>query len=190
MLVLHLGVVDVPYPNDPKGKSTGDVAEILEAKYHVMQHFWDTRGSEVCDALAEDMMDAFADRASGRNIDTPDFTAATSKMHQMFNEFIDRRGMDGMELDVPTTAARLGINHRFLHPYSRHNPERPSFKDTGTYAASMLAWIELVAPCPTDTMTITELIPITIPKIVRPVRALFDNSAKNVSSNVSDNFIV
>ena len=166
---LNLGVIDVPYaallpvkgkklrssasvinkfrkapkpPSPAAGTTTGDVAEILEAKYHVMQHFWDTCGSEVCDALAEDMMDAFADRAAGRNIDTPDFTAATSKMHQMFNEFIDRREMDGMELGVPTMAARLGINHRFLHPYSRHNPERPSFKDTGTYAASMLAWIE------------------------------------------------
>jgi hypothetical protein len=165
VVILHLGVFDIPYEKDaprrvavhtprPGGKprklsapaaggeTTGDVAEILEAKYHVMQHFWDTCGSEVCDALTEDMMDAFADRASGRNIDTPDFTAATSKMHQMFNEFIDRRGMDGMELGVPTMAARLGINHRFLHPYAKANPERPSFKDTGTYAASMLAWIE------------------------------------------------
>jgi hypothetical protein len=60
----------------------------------------------------------------------------------MFNEFIDRRGMDGMELDVPTTAARLGINHRFLHPYAKANPERPSFKDTGTYMQSFTAWVE------------------------------------------------
>jgi hypothetical protein len=165
---LNLGVIDVPYsallpvkgkklrssasvinkfkkvvkPLSPAaGTTTGDVAEILEAKYHVMQYFWDTHGQEGCDALVEDMMDAFADRASGRNIDAPDFTAATSKMHQMFNEFIDRRGMDGMP-GVPTMAARIGINHRFLHPYAKANPERPSFKDTGLYMGAFTAWVE------------------------------------------------
>jgi hypothetical protein len=63
-------------------------------------------------------------------------------MHQMFNEFIDRRGMDGMP-GVPTDAARLGINHRLKHPYAKANPERPSFKDTGTYMQSFTAWVEV-----------------------------------------------
>ena len=170
-MILHLSVIDVPYaallpvkgkklrssaavikkfkkvitpPSPAAGKTTGDVAEFLEAKYHVMQHFWDKCGSEVCDALTQDMLDAFADRVSGRNIAAPDFTAATSKMHQMFNEFIDRREMDGAPGPrVPTTAARLGINHRLKHPYAKANPERPSFKDTGTYMQSFTAWVEI-----------------------------------------------
>ncbi len=166
---LNLGVIDVPYaallpvrgtklrssaavikkfkkvvkpPSPAAGTTTGDVAEILEAKYHVMQNFWNRHGQEACDKLAEDLLDSFADRASGRNIDAPDFTAATSKMHQMFNEFIDKREMDGMP-GVPTMAARLGINHRFKHPFAKANPERPSFKDTGTYMQSFTAWVEV-----------------------------------------------
>lgn len=165
--VLHLGVVEIPYAfNVPKalrrvavrvrkgvapvkidaarrgGETTGDVAEFLEARYHVMQHFWDRHGQEACDALAQDMMDDFEDMASGRNVEAPTFAAATSTMHKAFNEFIDKREMDGLAPGVPTEAARHGIKHRFLHPYAKDNPERPSFFDTGTYMSAFTAWVE------------------------------------------------
>jgi hypothetical protein len=48
--------------------------------------------------------------------------------------------------------------------------------------------MELEAPCPTETNTITEAMPMMIPSIVRPVLVLLDNNAENVSSNVSFNF--
>ena len=37
VVILHLGVIDVPYATE--GTTTGDVAEILEAKYDVMGNF-------------------------------------------------------------------------------------------------------------------------------------------------------
>ena len=171
-MLLRLGVIDIPYktrvPAEMRrvktrvrrngkrnwsdegssssapsgGETTGDVAEFLERKYHVMAHFWDKYGQESCDALSQVLLNNFADMASGRNVGAPDFTAATSKMHELFNGFIDKREMDGLEPGVPTKAARLGINHSFLHPYAKGNPERPSFRDTGTYRDSFGAEID------------------------------------------------
>src|SRR3989344_2268345 len=43
-----------------------------------------------------------------------------------------------------------------------------------------------LAPCPMDIIAITEPIPITIPRTVRPDLALLTNSAEYVSSNKSE----
>lgn len=155
-MILHLGVIDLPYqefvPSGKKkmrkgvtapagGQTTGDVAEFLEHKYKVMGHFFEKHGQAIVDELSEALLDNVADLAAGRNIEAPNMTAATSKIHEMFMGFIDRREMDGVVGGVPTLAARKGISHRFLHPYARSNPERPSFRDTGTYAGAFRAWL-------------------------------------------------
>ena len=58
MAVLHFGVVDLPYGDTASGnapkkgaETTGDVAEILEAKYHVIELFYQELGDHVASAL-------------------------------------------------------------------------------------------------------------------------------------------
>jgi hypothetical protein len=48
MLVLHFDVTDVPYST---GQTTGDVAEILEAKYEVMEHFAKSHEDDIASDL-------------------------------------------------------------------------------------------------------------------------------------------
>lgn len=147
MTVLHLGVLDIPHVA-PTGKAqtapltTGDVADILEAKYHVMELFYEERGPAIADAMAESMGDALADLLGGAPPGNNATTAAMGKIQDLFVQFIDRKQLDGVVPGVPTLAALKGVNHRFLHPFAKANPPRPSFKDTGLYEDSFRAWVD------------------------------------------------
>jgi len=160
MAVLRLGVLDVPYSavqtdssadkdvakfvatgGGGKGVTTGDVAEFLEEKYKVMETFADRNIEEFADQWAETQADALADLAAGAPLEAVNpGLALESQVETKFREFIDSRAMDGAD-GVPTEAARKGVNHRLKHPYAKDNPERPSFKDTGLYEASMKAQV-------------------------------------------------
>lgn len=166
-MIIHLGVVDVPYSAEsfekPPKKSkfrrgsakrpardviskagditTGDVATILEKKYHIEEAFWKSRhGEKIANAITEDLNDYLNDKMAGAPVELT-FAAALSTAHTEFQEFIDSREMNGMP-NIPTDAAKRGVNHRFLHPYATNNPERPSFRDTGLMEASFVAWLE------------------------------------------------
>lgn len=163
---LHLGVMDLPYAAPQRtrlassgrgrnkklrpikipvaSQTTGDVAEILEAKYHVMEVFWEQHGGRIADALTQDMSDFLDDVAAGSGRNAPTFTAAESVAKTEFVKFIDTKEMDRLGIPgVPTEASLRGVNHRFLHPYAKSNPVRPSLKDTGTYEDSFTAWFDL-----------------------------------------------
>lgn len=165
---LALGIIDIPYHiNVPQklrrvgvkvrkggkpqafsaapagGKSTGDVAEILEEKYHVYEHFYEARQEEIGDAIAGDLQDFLEDRLSGSPANDVNFTGAESTIKTLFQNFIDGREMDRLGFPgIPTQASLNGVNHRLKHPYAKGNPARPSFKDTGTYEQSFIAKIE------------------------------------------------
>lgn len=174
MTVLHIGVVDVPYSDTsyqraPKGskkfrkgsaqrptadassskpnmKTTGDIAEILEQEYHIMEVWFETLGAgAIASSLEKSLEDAINDIQNGAPAKGLSLTlAAEEEMYKSFQIFIDQREMDGIGRSgrpVPTRAALRGVNHRFLHPYAKGNPSRPSFKDTGLYEASFKAWI-------------------------------------------------
>lgn len=158
MARLSLGVLDVPYSaastggsadkdiksflassGGEKGVTTGDVAEFLEDKYHVMATFADRREDDIADAWAEAQADAIADLMAGAPLSAANPGAALgAEVGTMFRQFIDSREMDGAA-GVPTEAARKGVNHRLKHPYAKDNPERPSFRDTGLFEASFMA---------------------------------------------------
>lgn len=171
--VLHLGVVDVPYADvsyerskskkfrtggakrpqqdaagsKPNTKTTGDVAEILEEKYHIMEAFFDALGADmIAKSLEQSVEDAIADIQNGAPAKGLQITLqAEQEMETAFRIFIDQQEMDGTGtsgLPIPTRAARHGVNHRLLHPYAKGNPARPSFRDTGLYEASFKAWID------------------------------------------------
>jgi hypothetical protein len=163
MPVLHLGVYDFPYKSQPtsaskgKGKksktksklksstawSTGDVAEILEAKYHVMEIFFQLKENKIAKSLENSLAGALESLMMGAPPTLDPFGAATANLDQMFKDFLTNKEMEKVGYPgVPTQAALKGINHRLLHPYSSNNPRRPSFIDTGQFQSSFHAWIE------------------------------------------------
>ncbi len=138
MAVLHLGVIDVEYTNEP-GKTTGDVAEILEAKYHVMEIFSREHGQEIADTVAAAMLGAVeAELMGAPNAGTSGEAQAATDIQNMFQDFLSHDEMAHMGYPgVPTAAALKGKSVRFKR--KKGNP-RPSFIDSGLYQASMRVW--------------------------------------------------
>jgi hypothetical protein len=158
--VLNLGVISQPYrtPGQRQHGKTGkpgkkrkaqisaittyDVAKILEARYHVMEVFFEAHAEEI----AEMMVKAYAGalETALMRFQMPVDLAATgiSQIKKAFNSFLDQGEMEQMGIPgVPTLAALHGVSHRFKHPYARR-AARPSFIDTGLYESSFIAWVE------------------------------------------------
>ena len=152
-LTLHLGVVDVAYSDASSSssgaKTTGDVAEILEANYHVMQTFFELNKEKVARALA-DSMAASIQRLinTGERIDErASLTAgADAKIETAFRAFIFSNEMSRLHFALTgqalVAAAAAGVNHRLKHPCAKKNKPRPAFVDTGLYVSSFRAWVE------------------------------------------------
>jgi len=165
---IHLGVVDVRYdevpvrpesarrrprggvrwrrPKAPKPttKSTGDVAEILEHKYGLFSMFTVLHGQTIADALEEAMAGKLETLMMGgpTSGDTLLTDADLGEIEQAFKKSIDDREYDSRLPGVPTRAALNGVDHRLKHPYSKGNPSRPSFRDTGLMQTSFKAWVD------------------------------------------------
>lgn len=142
MTVLHLGVMVQPYELYGRGKTTGDVAEILENKYGIMRVFWRNHGQQIANALTKAMSDSLPDMMSGTRITARIFDGTMSQVASQFKLYlstgeVERSGIPG----VPTQAALRGVSHRRKHPYRKRAPRR-SFIDSGLYEASFEAWID------------------------------------------------
>lgn len=143
---LNLGVLDIPY-NDEPGRNapsitTGDVAEILEHKYHLIDTFVAVHEDDIRQAIEDGITDFFDLVARGNFAPDP-LAPSTSTIEAKFREFLssgeaERVGIPG----TPTKAALAGVNHRLKHPYAKDNPRRPSFIDTGLFETSFRAWID------------------------------------------------
>lgn len=147
-LTLHLGVKDIPYTHDDgkeTGITTGDVAEILEKRYGVMEHFYDAHEDEVAKDIADSLEGALENYMMGSPVKPSLKNSARegmSKTETRFKQFlasaeIERMGIRG----VPTQAAQDRKSVRFK---KGKNPEgaRPSFIDSGLYKASFTAWVD------------------------------------------------
>ena len=149
------GVIDLPYShteNLGKNKSgkrkgqarastTGDVAEILEAKYEVMQTFWNLHQDEIVNELHESLADEFDAILQGKPLSNNAFAGGTSEIETMFKKFLSEKEMDGLGVKgVPTKASLMGVSHRFKD--KKGTPGRPSFIDTGMYENAFKAWVE------------------------------------------------
>jgi hypothetical protein len=147
MSVLHLGILDVPYGQSSakvsvSAQTTGDVAAILEARYHVYEHFFQAHGQDIAGALEAPLKDHLEDMLSGGVSAATSFVAAESEIRHQFVRFIDGREMDGLGYPgIPTKAALNGVNHRMKHPTAKRGP-RPSFRDIGLYEQSFRAEFE------------------------------------------------
>ena len=144
MAVLTLGVLDVQYSFG--GKSTGDVAEILEDKYGIFQHFWQAHGTAVMESIAEvqsaalEAMVASDDPAAAQEELRIGYLGVEQEVKVLFDKFITMKEMDGMAEGVPTQASLEGVSHRFKN--KKGAPGRASFYDTGLLLSSMMAKIE------------------------------------------------
>ena len=141
MAKIHFGVRDIPYPLElyPDGRTTHQVAEFLESKYGVIEHFV-TDNEPKIRALIKKQSERHARHVvAGRK---PSLQPMLDQIKQEFTTYILRKRLDGRVAGVPTQASLRGVNHRLRHPYAKGNPKRPSFFDTGLYVGSFRAWVK------------------------------------------------
>jgi hypothetical protein len=120
------------------GKTSVDVAKELEEKYKLVETFWNL----IEDATIEQLEEAFVDdveevmqmQALSKRGISDEFT---DKIEDQFKRYLDQE-----EHGIKTLAASRGVSHLLPRPYSRSNPPRPSFIDTGLYRGSFRAWVE------------------------------------------------
>ena len=148
---LHLGVADVPYSHNepasgrsknkpPPAITTGDVAEILEDKYHVMRIFFELHAKDIAKDIECGLAGALEDVLGGAPVGGNPFAAGESGIEKRFHTFLEQKEMDALGYPgVPTRASLEGVSHRFKR---RHGPPRPSFIDTGLYESSFKAWVD------------------------------------------------
>ena len=125
------------------GEDTSTVAEFLEAKYHVMEVFYERHQALVADALAEHYRGKLESLLLGAPRTEPGGPQFLDKVATAFNRFIDNREMDGMT-GIPTKASLAGRTSRFKRGVQKGGP-RPSFRDTGNFEGSMRSWLEASA---------------------------------------------
>ena len=147
---LHLGMNDVSYvgtePKTKRGKTTGanittgDVAQILEDEYHIMQTFFDKHQADIASDLESSVAGALESVLMGAPLELNAFGEAESAIQDRFQRFIDNKEMDGQP-GVPTKASLLGVSKRFKN--KKGSPGRPSFVDTGLYLSNFRSWISI-----------------------------------------------
>ena len=147
MVTLVLGVLDVAYSDSQLGgktssTTTGEVAEILEKRYAVMQSYFDLHKGEIADDLANGMAASLQDLINGRTATGSPFYGAEQKIEAGFRRFLDANEMQKLSLALTGTpisaAAQAGVSHRKKRPYAKR-AGRSAFVDTGLYRSSFRA---------------------------------------------------
>ena len=142
MLTLHFGVVEMPYEHDSEGKSTGDVAELLEEKYHIFETFFDVNELAVADMITEGMQGQLEDLLAGAPPERDPFAAGCAAVETRFRQFLEREEM--AQTATPGVPTKAALRRRSLRFKAKVNPDeagRPSFIDTGLYEASARVWV-------------------------------------------------
>lgn len=148
---LLIGVADVPYTDSKESASTGDVAEILEEKYHVMEIFYGIHQPDIISTLENGIAGAIENTIAGKKGKADIFLGAYGSIENEFHKYLDNEEMRGMIDGVPTQAALDGISSRFKKKKNNiyrkgktvaTGVRRPSFIDSGMYRQMFKVWIE------------------------------------------------
>lgn len=154
MTSLHLGVIELPYVEAPpaptkRGKAkprtagtltTGDVASFLEAKYHVMEIFYEQHQDEIGADIAESLAGTLESTLMGAPLAADPFAQAAEDIGKKFKTFLEKKEMDSLGYPgVPTKASLEGVSPRFK---SGKGPVRPSFVSSALYESSFKAWVD------------------------------------------------
>ncbi|EEE1090841.1 hypothetical protein B9M44_005386, partial [Salmonella enterica subsp. enterica serovar Beaudesert] len=94
--------MDIPYENE--NTTTGDVAEILEGRYRIMQTFFDRHGEEIAQMMSNDLAAGLENMLAGAPLPADPFAESMSQVHHLFVAFLDNEEMNGTE-GVPTARA-------------------------------------------------------------------------------------
>jgi hypothetical protein len=139
---LSLGVHDIAYsdPDNPGTTTTGQVAEILEKKYHVMRVFYELEEKRIGDLLTEGVAKTLKAREAGHVVpERVPLRGEMEKIDAMFRDYLDAdlwQSLTGKTI----AAAAAGISHR--KKAKKNSGPRPAFIDTGQYQASFSAMIK------------------------------------------------
>jgi hypothetical protein len=138
---LHLGVADIAYTHDKSTTTTGEVAQHLEDKYHVMRVFLEENEEFIGDKMAQSISNAIQLIGKGRPAPKNPLIGSQDAIQARFRQFLDSGEMEKiMPATQPIAAAQAGVNHRKKHPYAKENKSRRAFIDTGLYRSSFRAW--------------------------------------------------
>ena len=141
-LSLVLGVVDVAYTDKGNKTTTGDVAQILEDRYHPMQIFEMESRPEIAAALSRAVQSQISRIVNGKPPAKDMWTGATAKIDELFRDFLDRDVISGiLPMTQQITAAQIGKNSRKKSVYNKNNETRPALIDTGLYQKSFKSWV-------------------------------------------------
>ena len=135
---LVLGVVNVAYAGKDS-TTTGEVAQHLEDKYHIMRIFYEIKEEKIAQIVADALAGSFKTIAQGGKING----VQVGKIDRLFRHFLEANEMSRI-LPHEVVAATGGVSHRFKDAMNRSGKRgsRPAFIDTGLYSASFRAWLE------------------------------------------------
>lgn len=136
---LNLGVVNVSY-SDPDAKgavTTGEVAEFLENKYHVMRVFYELHEKEIGEQIGVAVVERMESVLQGNPMQSPD--VKIDDLKKMFRRYLDA-GEWERATGQTIAAAHQGVSHR--KKSKRREEKRVAFIDTGLYQSSFEAWLK------------------------------------------------
>ena len=137
---IHLGVIDIPYV-DEASTTTGDVAEKLEEKYHVMEAY----ANYYAEDIAADLGNAAAIAIEGiiekkEELATGAWKAFSQNTATRFKKFLTT-GKAG-QIGIGGTPTVASLTKRSSRMKRSGKPRGPSFVDTGLYRRTMTVWID------------------------------------------------
>lgn len=132
--------MELPY-NKKGGLTTFDVANFLEARYHVMEVFYQVHQADVAASLEDSLQGAVENLMLGGPTQQNPFGTAENKIKDAFDVFITNKEMESLGYPgVPTKASIQRRSARFKSKKAKK--ERPSFVDTGLYLNSFASWVD------------------------------------------------
>jgi hypothetical protein len=131
---LSLGVIEVPYADGHQ--ETGDVAQILEDKFGVMQKFADQNIEPICEFIADGVAGALESVLAGAPEGFDVFGSAMSNIEDRFQEYIDNE-----EHGIPTKAKQTPKAGARKKRQFRRVTHKTTFVDSGLYRNSFKAWV-------------------------------------------------
>ncbi|WP_320533662.1 hypothetical protein [Robbsia andropogonis] len=140
MPTLNLGVIDVAYTDgETKGaNTTGEVAQILEAEYHIMRVFLEENEDMITDAILNGYEGAIESLAMGA---PPQAVSASLNLDKVEARFRDFLSNEEMKL-ISGKNTQAAVDRETLRRKTKKGPQRPAFVDTGLYQASFKAWVD------------------------------------------------
>lgn len=142
MLKLNLGVVDVGYTGESGAASTGDVAQILEDRYHIMRVFYEANEEFISEAIANDMSGSIESMLQGAPASSFNLATAMSKIEARFREWLDSGELQRMlPQHLAVSSDTLSRSSRRKSGQMPEGQQRQAFIDTGLFQASFRAWL-------------------------------------------------